>query len=388
MMCQSLDGFMYGPQLLFARQYITADMATPIASERFDSKMHLLEKLSTYCLISSTDAGIQTGSSLLDRLKMLDKELEANGIIRPIVIMTDNHSSRYDIEVLQFARNKQIRLWTERSCTSQWAQALDQFNKQFHDTWKSGVREYKHQKKLSDGLNFTENVKIDIPAVLEIFANVWFSGWSTAVDRQTSFRKVGITGSKIDPAQINSSHLMTDIQVDSVPMTSIDECPSPDKSIDRDSVEYFKAKYDTAKVVCKNLEKLLHSPKAQGLLIIPSPPTTKESSSNIKRKRFSDQHGSMEIRDILGQKIKDMEQEKKEEEEKQKVKELALQKKTDASKVQGEIIATFELCKDGCKCQIIPCPSRKLKRCQICADIKANFCRKKKCLEAAQKIQL
>jgi hypothetical protein len=53
-------------------------------------------------IISTTESGSQDNCSLLAAYKKLDKHLTEQGIERPVVLLSDGHSSRFDFKVLNF----------------------------------------------------------------------------------------------------------------------------------------------------------------------------------------------------------------------------------------------------------------------------------------------
>eukprot|EP00959_Pyramimonas_sp_CCMP1952_P398971 8360245-Pyramimonas_sp.AAC.1 len=143
-MVQDLSGFLYGMHLIVARKSLTESLAPDIACETFDNKIHELEGYGSYSLLSLTECGVQTGESLLQRYKVLDKELIARGVKRPVLEMTDNHVSRYDDEVMEFCQSVGIHQWSEESNTSGIFQALDQNNKTCHVAYDREKKELKH----------------------------------------------------------------------------------------------------------------------------------------------------------------------------------------------------------------------------------------------------
>ena len=120
MMVGDLGGFVYGPQYLVARkQYMACfgDCTTPWADFEdygelcHDDKIYLLEQRSTYSLISLTDKGVQTGESFADFLRFLRLQIDARNVSLlaaghtpiefPVVLLGDNHGSRFDELVLE-----------------------------------------------------------------------------------------------------------------------------------------------------------------------------------------------------------------------------------------------------------------------------------------------
>jgi hypothetical protein len=80
MMAADQKGFIYGVQFLFKRKTLTegmtACMNVPPAAKCFDSQIYHLEQRSTYCLVSPTDKGMQTGKTFLEFLHMLREQVD------------------------------------------------------------------------------------------------------------------------------------------------------------------------------------------------------------------------------------------------------------------------------------------------------------------------
>ena len=62
-------------------------------------------------LISSTEKGSQDHNSLLECYKLFEKYLMEHNIQRPVVVLSDGHSSRFDFDVLQFLRDSNMHLF-------------------------------------------------------------------------------------------------------------------------------------------------------------------------------------------------------------------------------------------------------------------------------------
>ena len=77
-------------------------------------------------LISSTENGVQDHNSLLDSYKLLDRILTEKGVQRPVVVLSDGHSSRFDCHVLQFLQENSMRLSISPPDTTGVTQMLDQ----------------------------------------------------------------------------------------------------------------------------------------------------------------------------------------------------------------------------------------------------------------------
>ena len=180
-MTWDLSGHNYGPQLVLKRKEISEDMVVdaPREARAFDDETDVVRKQSRYCVLSRTKDGMQTGASFIQYLRLLDKmitarseaEVAAGGtpIERPVVLLLDNHASRFDDEVLEEATGEApklgIRLWTEEAGVSGFLQALDQYNAQFHRAYNKALKVYKQAYKA--------RYKTELPGVdLKVFLKV------------------------------------------------------------------------------------------------------------------------------------------------------------------------------------------------------------------------
>jgi len=210
-MCWDLSGFNYGVQLVTKRKTLSDDMliAAPAGARQFDDKIDLAHLQLRSCLISRTKEGIQTEESFIQYLKAVDAwvtqrseaEVEAGGeaILRPVVLMLDNHASRYGDAVLAAAEGAcpalGIRLFTEEPATSGFLQALDQYNSKFHRDYNKAKEAFKQAYKARNG---NRPAHIGLKEFLSILGGdaslglpgVWFS-WADPYDIVTAFRKVG-----------------------------------------------------------------------------------------------------------------------------------------------------------------------------------------------------
>jgi len=142
-MVQDLGGFMYGCHIILARKTLTDSLAPP-ECDVFDNKIHEKEGYSTFSLVSLTECGVQTEVSLLERYRLLSKELAARGVTLPVVETTDNHVSRYGDQVIDYCAGNGIVQWSEESMTSGIFQSLDQNNRNAHVGYEGGKGNMKH----------------------------------------------------------------------------------------------------------------------------------------------------------------------------------------------------------------------------------------------------
>lgn len=202
-MMWAADGFQFGIHTIVARTQVTTGQIPDCITEKITDSIFEPTMISTYGLHSTTDCGIQTGKSLLERLKLLVVELEARGTQFPVVLVCDDHSSREDQDVMDFCEGKgkfkgsghRIWLCTEPPATSGHHQPLDQYNKKAHEAYKRGLKLW-HAK-------YGETAHVDLHAFFEIVMGFWYD-WSTADARRDSFRKCGISH-KLCPDQIDRS---------------------------------------------------------------------------------------------------------------------------------------------------------------------------------------
>ena len=101
-------------QVIFAGKSITSKMVP-------DGMTDKVENL----LISTTENGVQTALSLLDAYKLFDQYLTEKGVERPVVVISDGHSSRFDFDVLQFLEKAKIYLFLSPPDTTGLLQLLD-----------------------------------------------------------------------------------------------------------------------------------------------------------------------------------------------------------------------------------------------------------------------
>jgi hypothetical protein len=203
-MTWGLDGFAYGPGILIAREHLTESLLPRgdyQLDKVFNNQIFEHAAISSYSLIHNNKAGCQTQKSLKDAMEMLDKELRAREVPRPVVVMSDCHESRYGKELLAWCKSVGIFFFFEKPKTSGFLQALDQYNRKFHIEYNKGLREYRITEGYSRGCP-AEEVNLGVKDFLAIFSTVWFN-WSSKLDRITAFRRVGICTDALRPDLVN-----------------------------------------------------------------------------------------------------------------------------------------------------------------------------------------
>ncbi len=118
----SFSGDVVQCHVIFPAKYITSRMALRQAVQKIPN-----------LLISTTDSGYQEGCTLLDSINSFDNYLIVQ---RPVIMMCDGHSSRFDLDVLRFCQDKQICLFLTPPDTTSVTQLLDQINNALHSSYR------------------------------------------------------------------------------------------------------------------------------------------------------------------------------------------------------------------------------------------------------------
>ena len=87
-------------------------------------------------LISLTKNGVQDGSSLLDAYRYFNECIEKRGVQKPVLVLMDGHSSRFDYDVLKFCSKNNIHLFVGPPDTTGVTQLLDQINHKLHHEYR------------------------------------------------------------------------------------------------------------------------------------------------------------------------------------------------------------------------------------------------------------
>ena len=252
---------------------------------------------------------MQTATSFKARMIMLLNEVNARHIQLPVVLMLDNHGSRYTEEMLSWFddHKEEIRPWTEKANTSSWAQALDQLNHKFHLEMHKAKKRYKREHQHPD--QHESQVTITYASIINIFKSMWFH-WSSHEDRKTSFAKVGILQNRIAPwciersgfndsADSNPLELLFPPNVKSLASveSTVHIPDAHDFVADELSIEQLQQENNNLRNVVELYKEMLvswesatvHSPLASGIL---QPPAAPSANHNRRRRNvLSDYHG-------------------------------------------------------------------------------------------------
>ena len=165
----SLDGKIHVCHVIFAAVGISSAMAPPTAVEKIQN-----------LFISVTENGYQSGKSCYESCKLLDKILEKEKTVRPICMLTEGHSSHFDLDVLRYNHKKQISCHVSPPDTTSLTQPLDQINASLHSAYSSECEKF-----------FKDN-HINREVFMEVLADIW-DKWTNTEAIIKSFKRCGIS---------------------------------------------------------------------------------------------------------------------------------------------------------------------------------------------------
>ena len=320
-------------------------------------------------LISSTENGFITGKACLKFYELFDKYVTSKNIKRPVVVLTDGHSSRYDLEVLKFCKEKNIHQFVSPPDTTGLLQPLDQINSMLHSRYRNCLQE-----------NFNADDHVNRETFMKILAEIW-PNWASREAVKKSFKRCGITDSNLDICLMQddkfaSAELVTaNNQATTFAGTSnsaekkqLPKCPSPENS-KKGTAAYWKAKFLSLR---DNCTAILETPISPGE--IPELSQVKKfKCKKTKNFRITQTCGSLSAKDILAKR------------EELAAKEALKQAAIDKRKVLKEKSrVAFMKCKDGCTCKEDGiCEAEGLKQCPYCKDVMRSQCSKAQCRTAA-----
>ena len=312
--------------VIFKGQGISSHMATKPSVE---SILNLF--------ISATENGIQDCKSMFETYKYLDKVVEKKQIQRPIVVLSDGHSSRFSCDTFSFMFQKLLKMFVGRPDTTGQTQLLDQINHSLHDAYR--------REKIEQFMQFKS---VNRTGFLDILAGIR-SSWASKDSIIGAGKRVGInaTGLKVNWMQQEKFAIVEALlSGNEGPLTStpVPVVASPQNG----SAEYYKQKAEYYK---QKLQELCDSSidlEAAGIL------TTKRIQPKDKSKstKLTNKCGSMEGQGILNL----LQTAQKEKEIKENKKKVMMEKKE-------KLKLAFLICKDNCICEINRCAAWGLKQC-------------------------
>lgn len=299
--------------------------------------------------ISTTEKGVQDHNSLLETYKFLETILHEKQAVKPVMIMTDGHTSRFNFNILSYLQDVDNHMFLGPPDTTGLTQLLDQINHNLHDLYR---------KKKKD--MFSAHHTIDRSSFMSILSKIW-DKWASKKSIIAAAKRVGISKEGLNVNWMQQQKFEK--------AASVIQTPEPSKSskiVDspaerKGSSAYWKAKYELA------IEKLTENEidlEAAGVL------TTEKIKPKEKKEkvRVTQVWGSMTGKNVLSM-VKDIEEKKSQAKERKEVS----QKKKEEEKVK------FLKCKDNCVCEGGECIAKGLKQCTVCGEILRSQCTKAKC---------
>ena len=190
-------------------------------------------------LISTTESGVQDNKSLLDAYTYFNECIHEKGIQKPVVVLSDGHSSRFNADVMQYLRDNDINLFIGPPDTTGVTQLLDQINQSLH-----------HQYRLHKKGLFTPNSTINREGFMRIMAKMWGT-WAQSQAIVKAAKRVGISEEGLDVDWIQADKfLQADLCIEketemlaSTPNASLISSPI---NIRKGTTKYYKYKYEQA----------------------------------------------------------------------------------------------------------------------------------------------
>lgn len=238
---------------------------------------------------------------------------------------------------------------------------------------------------------------------------MWFS-WANPYDIITAWRRVGIAGNVLAPELIDRSEFITQPAASPVspsPAAAPAGAPTPasphvtrkraadlaktPEGMVSGSLESEKGKVQRLLAHAQQVEAELDAPfdpTAAGVLV-PDVVTRpdKQVPARGGRKRLSDLHGSVTMRNVGGEAEKRRLEDEAKAAAVQEKKRLAIENKEKAQKEKEDNDFYFSLCENGCMCAVVPCPWAGWKRCPKCGP-KKGLCKVRACAAARKPLLL
>ena len=356
-----LTGEMCMCHVIFPSKGLKANMAPKEAVDAIEN-----------LLISSTENGFITGKACKKFYDMFDSYLTKNNVKRPVVVLTDGHSSRYDIEVLRFCKEKQIYQFVSPPDTTGLLQPLDQINSMLHSAYRNCVER-----------NFAPGSHVNRESFMLILAEIW-PNWASKESVRKSFKRCGISKTSLDISYmqqdkfasadlVNPSEPPVSGSSPSTPRTEKLNLPMPQisspENAKKGTAAYWKGKFLAMREACKAIVETPISPDE-----VPDfTRVEKFKSKKQKNFRITQTCGSLAAKDILSVKEKLVEEEM--------TKQAAAEEK---KKKKERLEIAFMRCKDSCKCDKNDgCEAKGLKQCPYCKTVMKSQCSKAQCKTAS-----
>ena len=183
--------------------------------------------------VSCTENGVQDQISLLATYKFFNEVLKTKGIKKPVVLLSDGHTSRFDFEVLKFLYENEIFLFVPPPDKTGVTQLLQQINHALYDTYRQKNKE----QYLSNRKGF-----------VNILSDIW-STWTTKDTIINAAKIIGISSAGV------SVEWMQQEKFEPEPVQSTASNITSSASLKPGSLEYYKFKYEEAMSIINKISE-------------------------------------------------------------------------------------------------------------------------------------
>ena len=313
-------------------------------------------------VVSTTPHGVQDHTSLLFAYKRFDKYITDNAIQKPVVVLSDGHSSRFNKDTFNFLRKTDIRLFVSPPDTTGVTQLLDQVNKSLHEAYR------KKKKEL-----YASTDTVGIKEFMHVLGEIW-PDWVSEESLIKAAKRVGIStkGLNVDNMQTwkfeQAEGLFSQESEENLNTSNVSKSSSvieSPKDIRKYTKAYYKAKCDAAENIIHGLvNETIQLEDVPSLFNVEKLP----KKAPKPKTRLTQMHGSM-CGDEALQVMERIEQEKAAKE----------QASEDAKRARNCMTEAFFKCKMKCVCNETPCAAIAFKECSICNKVYKSQCMKAAC---------
>ena len=240
----SPDGCITICHFILKGESITSNMITTNAVENIEN-----------LLKSTTESGSQDGRSCYEVYKFFNHVIDDNK--KTVVVLTDGHSSRFNVDVLRTCRDEKLRQYLGPPDSTHATQLLDQINAALHHSYHSSSKV------------LFKNEAVDRHGFLDILASIW----SKRVTKESivkAGKRVGISEEGLNWqwmqtykfAQSEALITSSPEKVSSKPVWQAD----PPKDVRIGTAEYHKRLYEARLEISKKQAELPVTPEDLGIV--------------------------------------------------------------------------------------------------------------------------
>ena len=237
-------------------------------------------------LVSVNNCGVSDHETLLGAYKELGRVLTQEDIPRPVIIIADGHSSRFDEKVLSFLQAALLILFILHPDTSGGTQVHDQMNAKLYNEKKA--------------LLYSSISTLNRECFMNILSKVWpeFAAPSILVN---AARRVGLSNEGLNITWMNQEmfkrvdYLLNGTESPAKTSSTTSAVVSSPMGVRKNTREYFKLKFEaTNSKLLEVMNTSISLEDVDNLL-----PTKKIQPKKSKAIRLTQVHGSLRAHDML-----------------------------------------------------------------------------------------